>query len=59
MDNGTSWQPAKIDYPSKQDLSWAFWSYVWRPAAGNHTLVVRAYHGTGALQEMERRARHP
>lgn len=59
VDNGASWTAAKIDYPSKQDLTWAFWSYVWRPATGDHTLVVRAYDGTGALQETERRASYP
>ena len=59
VDNGTSWKAATIDYPSKNDITWAFWSYVWRPAAGEYTLVVRAYDGTGALQETERRASYP
>ena len=59
VDNGTSWEAATIDYPSKRDMTWAFWSYVWRPAAGEYTLVVRAYDGTGALQETERRASYP
>lgn len=59
LDNGASWKPATIDYPSKENITWAFWSSVWRPAAGEYTLVVRAYDGTGAPQETERRASYP
>lgn len=59
LDGGTSWKAATIDDPSKENIPWAFWSYVWRPAKGEHTLTVRAYDGRGALQETERRASYP
>jgi len=59
VDDRRTWEPAKIDYPSQQDMTWAFWSYVWRPAAGEYVLSVRAYDGTGALQETERRESFP
>ena len=53
FDDGGTWQDAKLDYPGTK-LTWALWSYDWRPAgAGNHTLVVRATDGEGAVQEWD------
>jgi DMSO/TMAO reductase YedYZ molybdopterin-dependent catalytic subunit len=52
-DDGGSWQEAKLDYPGTK-LTWALWSYEWRPAGpDNYTLVVRATDGEGAVQEWD------
>ena len=46
---GDTWNEAKIGYrPSR--LTWALWSFQWRPQARAHELVVRATDGTGELQ---------
>src|SRR5213592_5007808 len=40
--DGETWADAKIDYPGTK-LTWALWSYDWRPDdADDYTLVVRA-----------------
>ena len=52
-DNGTAWEEAKLDYPGTK-LTWALWSYDWRPAAGgDYWLVVRATDGEGVVQEWD------
>lgn len=58
-DGGRSWNEARIDYPGSR-LTWALWSYDWRPAqASEYKLVVRATDGTGALQIAEDRSTVP
>lgn len=53
LDDGKTWQEAKLDYPGTK-LTWALWSYDWRPtAAGDYWLVVRATDGEGAVQELD------
>jgi DMSO/TMAO reductase YedYZ molybdopterin-dependent catalytic subunit len=53
FDDGGNWQEAKLDYPGTK-LTWALWSYDWRPPApNNYTLVVRATDGEGELQEWD------
>lgn len=53
FDDGATWQEAKLDYPGTK-LTWALWSYDWRPAGpDNYTLVVRATDGEGAVQEWD------
>jgi DMSO/TMAO reductase YedYZ molybdopterin-dependent catalytic subunit len=53
FDDGATWQEAKLDYPGTK-LTWALWSYDWRPAAvGNYALVVRATDGEGVVQELD------
>lgn len=53
FDDGANWQEAKLDYPGTK-LTWAVWSYDWRPAGpDNYTLVVRATDGEGALQDLD------
>jgi DMSO/TMAO reductase YedYZ molybdopterin-dependent catalytic subunit len=53
FDDGKTWQEAKLDYPGTK-LTWALWSYDWRPtAADNYPLVVRATDGEGAVQEWD------
>ena len=58
-DGGRAWNEAKIDYAGSR-LTWALWSYDWRPPqAGEYKLVVRASDGTGALQSAEDRSTVP
>jgi DMSO/TMAO reductase YedYZ molybdopterin-dependent catalytic subunit len=53
FDDTATWQEAKLDYPGTK-LTWALWSFDWRPAAaGNYALVVRATDGEGAIQELD------
>ena len=53
FDDGGTWQEAKLDYPGTK-LTWALWSYDWRPAGpANYTLVVRATDGEGEVQDWD------
>ncbi len=53
FDDGGTWQEATLDYPGTK-LTWALWSYDWRPAAaGNYGLIVRATDGEGVVQELD------
>jgi DMSO/TMAO reductase YedYZ molybdopterin-dependent catalytic subunit len=55
MDDGATWQEARIDYPGT-DLTWTFWSFDWVPEEpGTSTIVSRAVDGTGEPQSEERR----
>jgi len=50
-DGGRSWLRARLDY-APAATAWALWSAEWTPAAqGPATLTVRAYDGSGVLQE--------
>jgi DMSO/TMAO reductase YedYZ molybdopterin-dependent catalytic subunit len=54
VDDGKTWQKAKIDYPGTK-LTWVLWSYVWKPPGpGEYQLSVRATDGTGAVQQIEK-----
>lgn len=54
-DDGNTWQEAKLDYPGTK-LTWALWSYDWRPAtAGDYVLVVRATDGEGIVQQWDQK----
>jgi DMSO/TMAO reductase YedYZ molybdopterin-dependent catalytic subunit len=53
VDDCKTWQEANLDYPGTK-LTWALWSYGWRPAAGgDYWLVVRATDGEGVVQEWD------
>ena len=53
VDDGKMWREAKIYYPGTK-LTWALWSYDWRPEkAGDYNLVARATDGTGKVQEID------
>jgi DMSO/TMAO reductase YedYZ molybdopterin-dependent catalytic subunit len=53
FDDGKTWQEAKLDYLGTK-LTWALWSYDWRPgAAGSYWLVVRATDGEGVVQDWD------
>ncbi|MDQ6672857.1 MAG: molybdopterin-dependent oxidoreductase [Chloroflexota bacterium] len=58
-DGGRTWLPARIDYPGT-DLTWAFWTFDWRPlGAGAHTLVARMTDRQGGVQTGEYRDTAP
>ena len=58
-DGGESWNEAEKIYESSPRV-WVFWQYMWTPdRAGTNNLIVRAYDGSGELQETERRASFP
>ena len=53
LDDSKTWNEATIYYPGTK-LTWALWSYDWRPdEAGDYDLVVRATDGTGKVQEID------
>ena len=58
MDNGTSWQPARLE-GSLGPFSWQRWQAELEPPAGRTTIMVRAVDGTGEVQDVERRDPHP
>ncbi len=52
-DDGNTWADAKLDYPGTR-LTWALWSYSWRPAnPADYTLVVRARNADGQVQTFD------
>jgi hypothetical protein len=51
MDGGP-WQEGQLRTPALSPLSWVQWRLDQEYASGRHTFRVRAYDGSGALQEM-------
>lgn len=49
-DGGSTWRAADLDTPISP-FAWRFWTAIWRPSRGPHTLTVRATDGTGAVQD--------
>jgi DMSO/TMAO reductase YedYZ molybdopterin-dependent catalytic subunit len=58
VDEG-DWQAAELRDPPLSSLTWVQWRYDWQPTSGRHTFRVRAYDGTGALQELKSTPPHP
>ncbi len=50
VDDGP-WAPAELRQPSLSPLCWVQWRYDWPAQPSKHLFSVRAYDGTGALQE--------
>jgi hypothetical protein len=50
VDDGP-WQEAELRNPPLSPLSWVQWRFAWQSTPGKHVVRVRAYDGTGALQE--------
>ncbi|GHO93252.1 hypothetical protein KSF_033000 [Reticulibacter mediterranei] len=50
MDGGKTWSVATLKQPPS-NLTWVLWELPWKPAAGNHTLVVRAVDMEGNVQD--------
>jgi DMSO/TMAO reductase YedYZ molybdopterin-dependent catalytic subunit len=58
VDDGP-WDQAELRTPPLSPLTWVQWRYEWPAEQGQHALRVRAYDGSGALQETERHPPHP
>ncbi|HSB02909.1 MAG TPA: molybdopterin-dependent oxidoreductase, partial [Anaerolineales bacterium] len=58
VDDGP-WEEAELRTPPLGPLTWVQWRYEWLAEEGQHNFRVRAYDGTGALQEIESNAPHP
>lgn len=52
VDDGP-WEAATLRTPPLSPLTWVQWRYEWPFETGGHTVRVRAYDGTGALQPTE------
>lgn len=57
--DGGEWVPAELRDPPLSPLTWVQWRYDWQPEPGPHTIEVRAYDGSGALQDTDDRPPHP
>ena len=52
-DNGETWNPAELYYPGTE-ITWALWSYTWRPTtAGEYVVIPRCTSRTGEQQPSE------
>lgn len=58
VDEG-NWQEAELIAPPLSPLSWVLWRFSWPYEEGRHKVAVRAYDGSGQLQETERRPTQP
>ncbi len=51
VDGGTTWNETTLKTP-RSPYSWVLWAYNWTPTSkGNITITVRAYDGTGSVQD--------
>jgi DMSO/TMAO reductase YedYZ molybdopterin-dependent catalytic subunit len=57
--DGGDWQEAELIAPPLSSLNWMLWRYSWPYEEGRHSVAVRAYDGSGQLQETERRPTAP
>jgi hypothetical protein len=55
----SDWSAAALISPPLSPLNWVLWRFAWPYVAGRHTIRVRAYDGTGALQVTESRPTAP
>ncbi len=53
IDGGSNWEPAHLESRPKP-LTWVRWSYRWRAAQGEHTLLTRASDTAARQQPMRR-----
>lgn len=59
VDNGTTWNQARLDPPLSQD-SWVMWTWQWAPTFhGQYTIVARATDGTGQVQTSQKQGTVP
>jgi hypothetical protein len=58
VDDG-DWQEAELIAPPLSSLNWMLWRYSWPYEEGRHSVAVRAYDGSGQLQETDRRPTAP
>jgi len=51
LDGGNTWNAATLK-PPRSPYSWVLWAYMWTPTStGTTTITVRAYDGTGQVQD--------
>ena len=53
------WAEAQLRTPPLSPLTWVQWRYHWPFEPGEHTIGVRAYDGSGRLQESRSRGSRP
>lgn len=53
------WQAAELIQPELSPLNWTLWKYGWPYERGRHTISVRAYDGSGQLQDLTPRGTIP
>jgi DMSO/TMAO reductase YedYZ molybdopterin-dependent catalytic subunit len=58
VDDGP-WEKAELRAPALSPLTWVQWKYLWKSTPGKHTLRVRAYDGTGKVQESQEHGTFP
>jgi DMSO/TMAO reductase YedYZ molybdopterin-dependent catalytic subunit len=58
VDDG-AWERAELRVPALSPLTWVQWRYFWKSTPGRHNFRVRAYDGTGKLQETDPRPTFP
>jgi len=51
VDNDGHWEAAQLNNPPISPLTWVQWRYDWPAKPGMHNFSVRAYDGSGTLQE--------
>jgi len=52
VDDG-DWVEAELITPPVSPLTWVLWRYDWPSSPGEHSVAVRAYDGSGQLQQVE------
>ena len=57
--NDEPWMEAQLRFPPLSPLTWVQWRYDWQGTPGSHTARVRAYDGSGQIQDAETRRSRP
>ncbi|WP_407309377.1 sulfite oxidase [Desulfosporosinus sp. SB140] len=51
MDDGMSWNAARLTSPEHEPFTWTFWEYLWDISIpGHYSLLVRAFDNKGQIQ---------
>lgn len=58
IDDGT-WDQVELRDPPLSPLTWVQWRYSWQAQPGKHLVSVRAYDGTGKLQQAKETPPYP
>jgi sulfite oxidase len=53
------WIEAQLRVPPLSPLTWVQWRYDWQGVPGSHTVRVRAFDGTGQVQDSQERRSRP
>jgi DMSO/TMAO reductase YedYZ molybdopterin-dependent catalytic subunit len=57
--DGGAWQKAELRDPPLSPLTWVQWRFGWNASIGRHTVRVRAYDGSGKLQDSTQHGAFP